>query len=331
MPEYLRAEYERMRPEIKYETLLQFCNESLATHPEDKDYLNAYAAIYLEYLRRHEECITHCRAVLPEMKEEECIEDTQRFLVYALKETGKVQEAIEVLKVMAGREKKASFATRDLIELYEKVNDIDNAIKWYEKTAAQGPMDAEEYNKLYSHYDSKQDYINSIKYMELSARTNTDEGYWAWCNVGRAYALMGKLEEADFYFRMSMKLNPDYEWPHYYLGMSYQNKNDFYRALHHYNEALKRKPQFPEVQNNLASIKFEDDGDVQGAIDLLQKALEEKPEGPIVTTLYLNLSRLYKKIADYDKHEFYKGKMMESLGFPVEFTDDEEGDGDVLK
>ena len=46
----------------------------------------------------------------------------------------------------------------------------------------------------------------------------------------------------------------------------------------------------------------------------------------MLVTLYLNLSRLYGMISDYDKKEYYKGKMMENLGFTTETMMDEDWD-----
>lgn len=99
-----------------------------------------------------------------------------------------------------------------------------------------------------------------------------------------------------------------------------------YRALHHYTEALKIQPAFPEVYTNLGAISFNENGDIKGAIENIETALQQSPDTNLLITLYLNLSRLYKKISDYDNHEYYKAKMMQAIGFDVEIDDDESDD-----
>src|SRR5207245_2925408 len=99
-------------------------------------------------LQRYEECIAHCRAMLPQIKDKECTEDIQRALAYALKASGDVQAAIELRKQMIEEGNDSYFNIRDLIELYEELNDTDNVIKYYKLVEETGSAEYDEYKKL---------------------------------------------------------------------------------------------------------------------------------------------------------------------------------------
>ncbi|MEO8151115.1 MAG: hypothetical protein ABI723_26015 [Bacteroidia bacterium] len=94
--------------------------------------------------------------------------------------------------------------------------------------------------------------------------------------------------------------------------------------MHHYVEALKLKPDYPEVVNNMAAIDYTEHSDINAAIELLDKALQMTVPDQLRTTIYINMIRLHKQIGEYDKQEYYNGKLLESLGFPPGFTGEED-------
>ena len=127
-----------------------------------------------------------------------------------------------------------------------------------------------------------------------------------------------------FYFKMVLKIDPKHDNANYSMGQYYHMKDDIYRALHHYTEALKTNPKMEIVYNNLAAISYHENGNIAEAIENIEKALSVSDNNSnMLVMLYLNLSRLYAKISDYDKQEYYKGKMMEAAGFPTEFNEDD--------
>jgi tetratricopeptide (TPR) repeat protein len=142
----------------------------------------------------------------------------------------------------------------------------------------------------------------------------------------------GRDDKAFEYFKESVALEPECEMAHYCLGQHYQNQGDVYRAMHHYYEALKIQPEFPEIYNNLAVIQFHEESDIKAAIAHIETALQQNPSPQLQQKMYISLSRLYKLIAEYDLHEYYRMKLLESIGFPVEYEEgDDEEEGDVEK
>lgn len=153
---------------------------------------------------------------------------------------------------------------------------------------------------------------------------------------GIELAASGKREEAFALFKEAVSLPHECEMAHYCMGQCYQDQGDVYRAMHHYYEALKIQPEFPEIYNNLAVIEFHEESDIKAAIAHIETALQQNPSPQLQQKMYLSLARLYKLIAEYDLHEYYTMKLLESIGFPVEEVDDDdedegEGEGDVEK
>ena len=326
-PKYLDIEERPYKTEKEdYRRRLARAQEALITHPEDRELIWNYMAIMMQRAGDYQECIDHCKLVLPQMTIEDCIDEVMLFMSYSYKQSGLLDEAIEVRKQMM--ERKQDFKGLDIINIikyYEEKKDIPNAIKYYEimMQACNYICDNEDYRSLAKHYDSIQDYENSLKYYEYAGRDVSNEVYTSWGNAARALALMGREDEAMFILKMTLKLNPDYAFAHHLLGIVYANKGDVFMAMHHYSEALRIQPEYPEVINNLAGLTFDEFGDIAGTVIKMENALTMNPSKEVLVLLYNNLSILYGKIVDYDKQEFYKNKMMEELGLKEKGDDDD--------
>lgn len=66
-------------------------------------------------------------------------------------------------------------------------------------------------------------------------------------------------------------------------------------------------------------------------IALLEQAVEAAEDKSKLGQVYLNLSRAYNKISDYDKAKHYKALFIKSCGFDVDYEEGEDdNEGDVL-
>lgn len=325
-PVYIRDIYSSKNlatPAEKAQRILDF----IPTHEEDKDYLQAWAISAMRQSEDTENVINHCLDFLLHVQTLDCRRYIQGALIEAYEETHQSDKA---LSMMIERAEEDSFGGSDFKDIaleYKKRNDLPNAILYYERyIALQESADAEDYAELAELYNTKRDFKNAAKYFVLAGREESRDADYYWLNVGRALALDEQEDEAMFYFKMSLTINPKDEWAHYYMGQAYQNKKDVYRALHHYTEALKINPDFAAVYNNLCAIAFNEDGDIATAIAHVEKALALDTDEQLLFTLYRNLSLLYKQICDYDKQDYYRRKMMETVGFPVDFDIEDDDD-----
>jgi tetratricopeptide (TPR) repeat protein len=112
---------------------------------------------------------------------------------------------------------------------------------------------------------------------------------------------------------------------YYCIALTYQEEKDEYRALHYFQEALKLDPDYFEAYNNLGKLYYELEGDFKKAKEHLEKAEELATDTHQRQLVYMNLARLYSVIADEDNNAKYNAKLMQELGFPVGFEDEDEG------
>ena len=82
--------------------------------------------------------------------------------------------------------------------------------------------------------------------------------------------------EAVKWAELSYRLNPDFEFPRKYLGLYYRRAGHFDRAVEHYRREIERDPSSGEYWIGLFSV-YEDGGDIEGALEVLGRAIVSVP------------------------------------------------------
>lgn len=329
MPHYIHITYEgENREKLSYADRERIALEGLDTHPEDAEYIHAWVVNFILADNRYQNAIDYSKKILPMLTIWDCRESVLRMMCRSYEALNRFEEAMEIRKQMLEEDEQKSHHLEEIAEAYNKMGDIENSIKYYLLYIEEcnNNCDTQTYQPLAELCEKKGDYAEAAKYWLGAARHECYNTSWVWYNTGRALALAGKEEEAAFYFKIALAINEQSADTHYLLGNIYQNKGDSYRALHHYMEALKIEPNYSAVYNNLGVISFDEDGDIKGAIENIEKALTMNPDKTLETRMYINLSRLYKQIFNYEKHNYYKGKVMEAAGFPPGFIVEDDDD-----
>jgi tetratricopeptide (TPR) repeat protein len=94
--------------------------------------------------------------------------------------------------------------------------------------------------------------------------------------LGNALADMGQREKALPHYREAVRLRPDFAPTHNGLGNLFAAEGLLEEAVGHYEQALRIKPNYPFAHNGLGSVK-DDMGLVDEAIVNYRKALESDP------------------------------------------------------
>ncbi len=126
-----------------------------------------------------------------------------------------------------------------------------------------------------------------------------------WEGLGLTLAQQKKYVEALPGFKKGRELCHilhGYYYDHL-IGQCYANLNDFYRALGHYTKCLNANPTYTNALNDIATLYFNEEGDMDTAINYLKKAeaiAESNKEYSILQIIYMNLSRIYRKIKEFE-------------------------------
>ncbi len=311
-------------------TYTEKANKLLASISEfdgdNLEHLKSMATYFLLLDEDFERVIVLCGQFLNETSHYQFHYEIYHNWISALEKTNRWDEAI-ALRMKMAEERGLRHIYGEIAEAYEEADDLDNALLYYDKSLAEEERGLEEdtLERIAEIYDEREDYKNSGRYF-LAAAIETCRDYdYLWQNTGRAFALAGQEDEAFKYFQIALILNPKSENSLYSIGQVYHNKGDYFRALHYYTETLKINPNNPLVLNNLGALAFDEEGDIKGAIEKIETALENTDNPKLQLTFHLNLSRLYHKISDYDKHDYHKSFVLKAAGFEdlIEGWDDD--------
>lgn len=306
---------------------MELSRKILAFQPEkeiDMDYIYALSVFVISHSAPDQWVIDQCEAYLPLVKTPDCRRSLQSTRICKYEELKQHEKALALRLEQA--EENIEYYPRyflNLAKAYIALNDNENAIKYYEQYSKleNEDMDMDDYHEIAELYENKKDFKNSAKYHEKAAIWESRFSADDWQMTGRALALDGQIDEAMFSFKVALKIEPDDAYSHYFMGRCYQDKKDKYRALHHYTQALKIDPKFAAVHLNIGAMEFNEEGDIKTAIECFEKAIDLDTEGEFLLILYCNLRNLYKKILDFEKSEYYRGKTFELVGFPAEMGD----------
>lgn len=329
---YLRTVEEEPR-ETYVERTIENYRQAIIEHPEDELKLFQQMFIYKSVLGPNEEIMEWAEKLFALDTKKEYITDYHlaRARVYA--DENKIEEAIECYRKYLEIEPTSDEIILDLAQLYMDRFDYDNAFKVYALLDNDDIMDGKE-NMYRNHgniYYNKQEFDNAQDcYKKALAISPEDEDGYISESIGETYWQKKQYKEAMEWFTKALANNPESANAHYGMGLCYQDTDDYYRALHHYTEAVKIQPDFTNAHNNIAAIIINDEGDMKRGIALLEKAVEVAEDKTTLGQVYLNLSRAYNKISDYDKAEHYKALFIKSMGFDVGYEEGEDDGGDVL-
>jgi len=116
-------------------------------------------------------------------------------------------------------------------------------------------------------------------------------------NLGNAYRLEKKWDEARSTLTRALELAPEDPEANYSLGMVFAQANDSSQAYEYLQRALKARPDYPEALNNLGVLYLRT-GHRDDAVASFEKCIRVAPE---FDQSYLNLARVYAIEGSRDK------------------------------
>lgn len=303
--------------------------KALREHPEDKLHLMQQLLIWMSVTEEYEEIIRLAEKLLAADTEKKYADDCYFTLARCYAEQKQTEKAIEYYRKTIETNPTIDEAITELMELYEEQFDYDNALKICELLDNEDILDGKENMYRYQGviYYNKQEFDKALDcFKKALALYPEDKDGWITESIGETCWQKKEYDEAARWFKIALEKNPQSANAHYGMGLCYQDTDDYYRAMHHYTEALKIKPDFTNVYNNIAALTINHEGQLKKGIELLEKAIESTEDKNSIGNIYMNLARVYNKICEYDKANYYKAKFIKCCGFDVTFEEDEEDD-----
>ncbi|MCC2641715.1 MAG: putative Type pilus biosis/stability protein PilW [Nitrospira sp.] len=140
--------------------------------------------------------------------------------------------------------------------------------------------------------DQQQAYVSFQKAVKLNP-DNKEAQY----GLGHIYASQGRFKLAEEAFRESIHIDGDYSEAHTYLGQVLANQNRWKDAIAAYRQALSN-PLYPtpDLARFHLGKALMHEGDLQGAMEVLEDATTVTPPNVPPAMLHLELGRVYHKL-----------------------------------
>ena len=305
--------------------------QALIDYPENEAGILHLIMMCLACQEKNQECIDVCERILTlldenDEKSEIYFYEGKRY--HDLKDDDKAIEcfmkAIECDRSHFG----VAEDVEELADIYKERLDWENVIKAFDFITDDEKYDIhDKSNKHFEQgraYGMLKDYFKAIecydKYLEL---VPDDTGIIM--NKGSMYGELDLWDEAIVLFNKCLEIDPTFADAYYSIGVAQNGKGDYLMAMHFYLEALKIQPDYPEAYNNMGAIAFTKDGDSKKGIEYLEKALELTSEDNTLRgILYLSLTKINKKLTNFERVDYYKAKYMGLFGYEMTENDEEE-------
>lgn len=115
--------------------------------------------------------------------------------------------------------------------------------------------------------------------------------------LGHIYVLQGKLSQAEQEFRVAISIDDAYSEAHTYLGQVLASQGKWDEAIRSYRAAL-ANPLYatPDLARFHLGLALAHQGDLQGAMEVLEDAVAVNPPSVAPALTHLELGRVYWKL-----------------------------------
>jgi Leucine-rich repeat (LRR) protein len=191
-------------------------------------------------------------------------------------------------------------------------NQSDSAIIFYKKAIEIKPELFWPWFNLGQLYAEKNDYINSTYHYKkaLSIDSISDKAASVFNYLGVNYNKIEKTDSAIICYKKATKINPNYFWYWYNLGLLYDTKKDYTRSIFYFTKALKTDSVSKDAVRayNYLGFIYARISKTDSAVQYYKKATEIKPD---FFPSWYSLGSIFSDKKDYLNSTYYHKKALE--------------------
>lgn len=170
---------------------------------------------------------------------------------------GQVDEAIKYFNKSLAIEPKYDLSLNALGLAYSMKGNFEESVKYFQKCLAINPALTEAHNNLGSIYQE----MGLLDKAEQEFRAAiTDRNYTSrelpYYNLARLYMLQDKLQDALNFADKALEINRSMVMAHNLRGIIFEKLNNYSEAVESYKQALRTAPDDQSIQFNLAAAYF---------------------------------------------------------------------------
>ena len=179
---------------------------------------------------------------------------------------------------------------------YSELNQLETAIKDYNRAIELKPNDAEAYYNRGNAHRKLNLYAKAIEDYSKAIEKNPKFTI-AYGNRGVTYRRLNQYEKAFKDYEKAIELNPNDAVAYNNRGLAYAKLNQPEVAIKDYNKAIKLNPNYADAYNN-RGIAYAVLNQMERAVKDYNKAIELNPN---LADAYGNRGRTYKEIGNYEE------------------------------
>ena len=180
----------------------------------------------------------------------------------------------------------------------------DSALEWFNKAAELNVEDPDVFYHRGQIYFLLQDNENALKNYEQCLELDNNHAL-SKIQLAIVNYRMGNVDEATKIFETAKRQHPKNPDVFYYRGEIYLDQQKVEEAIAQFDHAISINPRLPLSYLNKGIVHFHIKGDLDGAIELVQKAIEVDPRCDLAFThlaqMYMQQGKLDEAIITYKR------------------------------
>jgi len=258
---------------------LEFANQALARSPNFVPAVLLQSNAYMQ-LGDYATALTKLQPLADAQPKNPAVRERLAVIAFNQKQYGRAEQLLEEALQL---QPDYVLPMVDLTQLYAaEKRSIDQIIARLQEQIALAPRQTSFYEILGGAYLGKKDSSKAREAFETALKLN-ETSTQARLQLARLYAADGKLPEAIQNAQQLMNDHPDFLTGYILLGTLYEQSGEIPKAEQAYQQALQRRDDFAPALNNLAWLYCENNGNLDVALSMAQKAKANMPADPSVS------------------------------------------------